>query len=612
MGMSGVAAHSRAGLRRASAPANEFSLALTVCLVTAAGVSVALARAPASTRDTALPVFVLGAGAMFGLGLTDIVHGRELRFARALIAAGVLWSLSALTASAEPLPYSLGHVSQWFVYLAIAYLLLSYPAGRLIGTTNRALFAGLALLVGALFVPTLLFGQFPHPSLWSMCTSHCPRNAFSLGRSTPWVVRDAVVPFRDVGAIGLFAAIAAVLIQRTRRAEPLLGQLYAPIATFAVLQAVVFAVYFPLRALAPDSEALTVVSWIFVLSLPVVALACASGRVYRQLHAASVLERLSRALNGSEDASEVRLALADALEDSSLRILHSFPGDFHLWVNESGSAAELSQAVSGRQVTEVSSGEWRIAILHNAVLGEDRALVVSAGSYALVALENQSLADDLHNSVSDLAKSRASRLTVEHDTREKIERDLHDGAQQRLVALRLRLGLVASKLERRDPAGAEVLRGLGEDVDATIDEVRSLARGVYPQLLARTGLRDALRAASRDAALPTTVRAERLGRYPAEIETTVYFACSEALQNASKHAHTATGVTISVWEDGERTAPQLNFEVRDDGAGFDMQTTPYGAGLRNLRGRLAAVGGAVRIQSAPGQGTVLGGSIPLA
>ena len=112
---------------------------------------------------------------------------------------------------------------------------------------------------------------------------------------------------------------------------------------------------------------------------------------------------------------------------------------------------------------------------------------------------------------------------------------------------------------------------------------------------------------SRVAALPTTVRAEQLGRFAADIETTVYFSCSEGLQNAAKHAHSATAVSISVWRDDA-----LHFEIRDDGAGFDPQTTPRGAGLCNLEDRLAAVGGTMTIRSIPGRGTVLGGSIPLA
>ncbi len=544
---------------------------------------------------------------MFGLALTDFAQARESRFARVLVIASVLWSLSALTASEQPLLYSVGHVSQWCVDLAIAYLMLAYPSGRLTDRTDRALFTAGALLVGLLFLPTAVTGQFPHPSLWSTCTTDCPRNVFSLGHPAPALVRNVVVPLREALAVGLFAAIALAVIRRARKAEPLLGQLYAPVAAFAMLQTILFAVYFPLRAAAPNSGALSAVRWIFVLSLPAAAVACSTGRLYRRVQAANALDRLTRDLTASRSPADVRLALAGALHDPSLRILHSFPGDSRAWVDESGSPAELPRAAAAQRITRIASGHWRIAVIHDAALAENRALVESAGSCALAALENQCLTDELHNSVRALAETRASRLRAEQDTRLKIERDLHDGAQQRLVALRLKLGLAASRLARRDPAGAEVIRSLGEDVDATIDEVRSLARGIYPALLAHTGLRDALRLTSRDAALPTTVVAERLGRHSAEIETAVYFSCSEALQNAAKHARTATAVTISVWQDTE-----LHFEVRDDGAGFDLQTTPFGTGLRNLSDRLAAVGGRIDIQSAPGQGTVVGGSIPLA
>ena len=145
-----------------------------------------------------------------------------------------------------------------------------------------------------------------------------------------------------------------------------------------------------------------------------------------------------------------------------------------------------------------------------------------------------------------------------------------------------------------------------DEIDATIDEVRSFARGVYPTLLARSGLAEALRTAGRSSALPTTVDADGLGRYPPELETTVYFVCTEALQNAAKHAHGATGAAIVLSADRE-----LRFEVRDDGAGFDVQSTPIGTGLSNLRERLAAVGGTMTIHSSPGRGTRITGSIPL-
>jgi signal transduction histidine kinase len=619
--MSGTAEYTAAVTRPAAVPVSELSISLAVCLATVGGVAAVLLSTPPSAHSTALPVFVLGAGAMFGLGLADIAHGRELHFARALIIAGVFWSLSALTAAPEPLAYSVGHVSQWLVDVAIAYLLLSYPSGRLEGPAERLLFTSAALLVGLLFLPTALFAQFPHPSLWSMCTAHCPPNVFSLRNSSPAIAQDGVLPLREVLVVLLFGAIAAALVRRALRAGSLLGQLYTPIAGFAVLQTVIFAVYFPLRAVAPHSDALTIVSWIFALSLPSVGVACGSGRVYRRIRTANVLERMTASLADSASATHIRLALADALDDPSLRILHSFPGDSQAWVDELGSPVELDRTTSFQRVTTISSGNWRIAVLHDPSRLEDRALVFSAGSYALAALENRSLTEELQHSVQDLAETRAGRLSAEldlaqaragrlsaeQDAREKIERDLHDGAQQRLVALRLKLGLAASTLERRDPAGAEALRALESDVDDTIDEVRLLAHGIYPPLLARTGLRDALRAVARVAALPTVVRAEHLSRYSPEIETTVYFSCSEALQNAAKHAATSTLVTIWVWEEDD----ELQFEVRDDGPGFNLRSMRYGTGLRNLSGRLTAVGGTMTIRTAPGQGTAVGGSIPL-
>jgi signal transduction histidine kinase len=605
--VSGVIQGAVLGTRRTRLAVSEFSISLAATLVTVAGVALVLTDTPLDARSISLPVFVSGAGVMFGLGLTDIARGGELRFGRALLITGFLWSLSALTASEGSLAYSIGHVSLWLAELAAAYLLLSYPSGVLRSSSQRRLFAGAALLTGLLFLPTVLVGQFPHPSPWSTCTSVCPGNVFSLRASSPAAVSHVLLPVREVLLAVLFAAIAAVVMRRARNARPLLGQFYAPLAIAAIVQAVVFLVYFPLRAAAPSSTVVSVVGWIFVLSIPAIGLVCGAGRLDRRVQTATALEHMTRRLSDNANAAEVRRALAEALKDPSLRILHAFPGDSHAWVDEAGSPVEPADADPAQHVTHVSSGKWLIAIMHDAGLADYRELVHTTGSYALARLEMSRLTDDLRDSLRDLAESRASRLTAEQDTRQKIERDLHDGAQQRLVALRVKLGLAASTLADRDPAGAELLHALEADVDAAIDEVRALARGIYPPLLARTGLRDALRSASRGAGLPTIVRADGLGRYGAEIETTVYFACSEALQNAVKHGHAATGVTISVWQD-----ERLHFEVRDDGDGFDLPNTPYGTGLSNLSDRLAAVGGTITIQSTPGQGTVLAGAIPVA
>jgi signal transduction histidine kinase len=349
-----------------------------------------------------------------------------------------------------------------------------------------------------------------------------------------------------------------------------------------------------------------VMMWAYVVSLPAVGLACVAGRLNRRLFAADAMDRIARAVRTSSSAAHVSQVLAQALEDPSLRIVHSFPADSGSWVDEFGSPAALPQDGSEQHVTGVASGSWRIAVVHDPALAEEPALVQTAASYALTALENDHLIDELQSSLEKLAESRLHGIAAEYRERRKIERDLHDGAQQRLIAVRVKLELAAEELEERYPAGAEKVRALGSDIDATIDEVRSFARGIYPSLLVEAGLGGALRSAGRSAALPTTVRADRLDRYPPEVETTVYFSCSEALQNAAKHASGATRVTISVWQDHG-----LHFRVADDGVGFDVQSTSYGTGLGNVSERLAAVGGTLSVRSGPDQGTTVEGSIPL-
>ena len=172
---------------------------------------------------------------------------------------------------------------------------------------------------------------------------------------------------------------------------------------------------------------------------------------------------------------------------------------------------------------------------------------------ALMTRQNERLSTDLESSLAELQLSRARILASADLERRRIERDLHDGAQQRLVALRVRLGL-AQDLLREDPLrGSAMLSDLGNDVDAALDEVRMLARGVYPSVLGDRGLVEALRTAARNSPLAVSIRASAVGRLPEEIETAVYFACVEALQNAAKHAQRETSVLISLRQ-GKRSA----------------------------------------------------------
>jgi signal transduction histidine kinase len=190
--------------------------------------------------------------------------------------------------------------------------------------------------------------------------------------------------------------------------------------------------------------------------------------------------------------------------------------------------------------------------------------------------------------------------------RQRIERDLHDGVQQRLTGLRLRIAMAARRFQERGDADASAaLDAFGEEVEQAIDEIRAFARGVYPAVLSSNGLAAALRSACRYAAVPVTVSAHEIRRCRPEVENAVYFTCLAAIDNAAKHAGPAQ-VSIHVWE----TAHSLHVAIRDTGRGFDPSHTPAGSGLTNMRDRITALGGTLVLDSSPQCGTRLHGTVP--
>jgi signal transduction histidine kinase len=213
---------------------------------------------------------------------------------------------------------------------------------------------------------------------------------------------------------------------------------------------------------------------------------------------------------------------------------------------------------------------------------------------------------DLQLQVAELRASRARLVVAADAERRSIERALHDGAQQHLVALAINLQL-AQQLVGSDPEGArKLLEEIGRDVREALETVRDLAHRIYPPLLLDRGLAEALRAAASGVAARTRVEAEGLDRYPPEIEAAVYFCCLEALQNADRHAGAGAQATIRVWHD-EGT---LHFEVGDDGVGFE-HAQPRGTGLTNVSDWLAGLDGQLAISSVLGRGTRIHGTIPV-
>jgi signal transduction histidine kinase len=221
-------------------------------------------------------------------------------------------------------------------------------------------------------------------------------------------------------------------------------------------------------------------------------------------------------------------------------------------------------------------------------------------------LKNVGLTAELLQRLEDLRASRQRLVAAQDQERRRLERNLHDGAQQNLVALKVKLGLAEMFVEK-DPARAkQTLSDLKGDADEALETLRDLARGIYPPLLADRGLVAALESQARKATLSVEVVADGIGRYPQDVEAAVYFCCLEALQNVQKYARASRAVIKLKADTGE-----LLFEIRDDGAGFDPETVPRGAGLQNMADRLDALGGRVDLESAPGAGTTLRGRLPV-
>ncbi len=219
----------------------------------------------------------------------------------------------------------------------------------------------------------------------------------------------------------------------------------------------------------------------------------------------------------------------------------------------------------------------------------------------------QASLETLQERNEELQASRLRIVTASDESRRRIERNLHDGAQQHLVALAVKVGLARQLMDADPEAVKTMLEELRGDVQATLGELRELAHGIYPPLLRDRGLAEALRTAANRAVLPTEVIADGIERYSSEIEAAVYFCCLEAMQNAGKHAGEGATMTVTITGDDQH----LDFCVADSGAGFDTALSAQGHGFVNMRDRLGAVGGTLIVESAPGSGTRIGGHIPL-
>ena len=547
--------------------------------------------------------------APIAVGLYAWRDGTHWRFGRLLVLAGCLWSLTALAGSDDELLYSIGRVAGWFVEAAMVYLVLAFPSGRLTTRIDRVLAIAIFAVVAVLFLPTALIAEsYPSPSQVSTCDATCPDNAFLLLDSEPAVLDALIVPLREVLAALLLIAVVVRLADRIRRATRLMRRTLVPVLVAAIVRTLSLVAAFGIRAGGAGEMALVVSSGAVALGLPLICLGFFIGLIRWRLTIADRLLALAQMLSRPSSGTRLRDVIARALGDPSLElaIWRRREGDAG-WTDVGGAPTSLPPPSSNRLVTVIRDRHQPVgAVIHDGALSEQLPFVEAVAGYAFVWEENRQLAARVQESLEDLRESRARILAAADEERRRIERDLHDGGQQRLVALRIRLELAEQEMLEDPDEARRMLHRLGDDVDATLEELRSLAAGVYPSLLAGRGLYDALRTAALQSSLPVTVAVDGSDRYSDDVETAAYFCCVEAMQNAAKHAPEASGVAVSLSRNGD-----LRFEVRDDGPGFAAGEIAPGAGLLNMRDRMGAVGGMLEVRSAIGSGTTVIGTIPV-
>ena len=335
-----------------------------------------------------------------------------------------------------------------------------------------------------------------------------------------------------------------------------------------------------------------------------------SGRVAETYAADEVLPRMARVLQEGTGAQSATVWLRGNAE---LRPAATFPealAAHECMSMRNGAIPALPGATRAVEVRH--QGELLGALSVSKRRGEgltpiEEKLVDDLAHQAGLVLKNVGLSSDLQARLDELRTSRQRLVQAQDAERRRLERNLHDGAQQHLVALKVKLGLVQVLLPKAPDQAMATIAQLKEDADDALETLRDLARGIYPPLLAEKGLVVALESQARKATVTVTVQAVGVQRYPQDIEATVYFCVLEALQNVLKYA-AATCVIVRL----QATQDILSFEVTDDGAGFDTATARTGTGLTNMGDRLDALGGTVMVTSRPGAGTSVRGELPVA
>src|SRR5262245_39077260 len=504
----------------------------------------------------------------------------------ALLARQLRYSHSAL---AFTIFFALGELG----FALVAHSALAYPSGRVRDRNGRRFLKAMYATVLAFPLAILLVHDssvrlryfdpfYPRRSLIVVS----PQNGLAS------FLQDSYT----VIAYGVLATLFIVLVaRRLRRATPRARWILTPVLV-AVVFAALWAVYNSVVTFSSRPPAFVAhnVFWWQVVALAAVPVALFFGLIRGRLAHADVGDLVIKL--EETPPGEIQDALREALHDPRLEVAFWLPerGEY---VDADGRAVELPPKGLDRAVTRLEhDGEPLAALVHDRTLRDEPELIDAAAAAARLALQNARLQAELQAQLAKVKESRARIVAAGDEQRRRIERDLHDGAQQRLVALGLELRSAQRKLDGRAEADVQsLIREAAEEVQVAVEELRQLASGIHPGILTQGGLAVALGALANRAPVPVTVDAN-LDRLPPELESTAYFVASEALTNIAKHARASTASIRACVENGK-----LVIEVSDDGVGG--ASTDGGTGLRGLADRVEAQGGRIRIASREGGGT---------
>jgi signal transduction histidine kinase len=570
------------GLRRALIGLAVASLALGLA-------ALALVTSSEQESDSAawlVLALTLGWG-FAGAGIFAWWRRPDNRVGAQMTLVGFVWFLGALSSSDTAWVYTVGLVLGALWIGALIQMLVGFPTGRVEPGLERAVVrlgwgASLGISLGIALVT-------PNPD---DCTG-CPENLL--------LVWDSEAASTVVQGIGLalsgvlLAGLGVVLVRRWRGFGPVLRRALAPVVWTAGAIAVVGLISLLPAAIGLEGPA-DAVDAVLIVLIALLPLAFLVGLMRSSLSRAGAVSELFDRLGGAG----ARDALAEALGDPTLTLAYWLP-DPGRYVDARGYAVDLDAAEGA--VTEIArDGAPVAAIVHDPALLEDRALVRTAGAAAALALENERLAAELRARYDDLRAASARLVTAGDAARRRIERDLHDGAQQRLVSLSVMLNLARRGVDPGSPT-AGLLDSAMAELTAGLAELRELARGIHPALLTERGLDQALAALAARAPVPVAISAPLGERLPPALEAAAYFVVTEALTNVAKYASaSAAEVTIS------RSNGEVVIDVSDDGVGGADPAA--GTGLAGLSDRVTALGGRLDVSSPLGGGTVVRAALP--